>query len=84
MLYIRNKLLQEQQLVVKYDKPSCPSFLQTHLDLLDQIYDSIEFEAAENKRRRKVVKVRTVNHLVDDVRNIYGEYVTRFTINNYL
>ncbi|CAG8752494.1 23067_t:CDS:2, partial [Cetraspora pellucida] len=84
MLYIRNKLLQEQQLVVKYNKPGCPSFLQTHSNLLDYIHDSIEFGATENKRKRKIVKVRTINYLVDDVRNIYSEYVARFTINNYL
>ncbi|CAG8521546.1 591_t:CDS:2 [Cetraspora pellucida] len=54
MLYIKNKLLQEQQLVVKYDKPSHSSFLQTYLNLLDHIYNSIEFRAVENKRRRKI------------------------------
>ncbi|CAG8733795.1 22032_t:CDS:2, partial [Cetraspora pellucida] len=78
-----NKLLQKQQLV-KYNKPNCPSFLQTHPDLLDHIHVSIEFGAAENKRRRKVVKVRTINHFVNDGKNIYSKYVARSIINNYL
>ncbi|CAG8732662.1 17536_t:CDS:2 [Cetraspora pellucida] len=60
--YPKNKLLQEQQLFVKYDKPELNLGLQ----------------------KIKVVKIRTVNHLVNNVRNIHDEYVGRFTINNYL
>ncbi|CAG8830864.1 4485_t:CDS:1, partial [Cetraspora pellucida] len=60
------------------------SFLQTYPNLLNCIYDSIEFRVAENKRRRKIIKVRTVNYLVNDIRNIYSEYIVRSTINNYL
>ncbi|CAG8768228.1 30711_t:CDS:2, partial [Racocetra persica] len=76
-----NDLIKEQQIVIKYNKPS---FLQKHSDLLDCIHKSIEFRTADKKRRREVMKVKTGNNLADDLRKHYNEYISRTTVNNYL
>ncbi|CAG8470211.1 1231_t:CDS:2 [Cetraspora pellucida] len=43
--------LKEHQQVVKYDSPGCFPFLHKYLDLLEHIHESIEFRAADSKRR---------------------------------
>ncbi|CAG8823832.1 19275_t:CDS:2, partial [Racocetra persica] len=79
-----NDLLKEQQTVIKYDKPDHLFFLQKHPNLLDHIHESIEFKTADEKRKRKVVKVKTVNNFADNLRKHYNKYISRTTINNYL
>ncbi|CAG8834364.1 12845_t:CDS:2, partial [Cetraspora pellucida] len=52
----KDKELQENQQVVKYDLPRHPSLLFKHPDLLEQIHNNIEFGAADCKRRKETIK----------------------------
>ena len=53
------KLL-EEGIVEKYDTPGRPSAAMKDPDIWDKIHDSIEFGAAHSKRRKIVIKVRTI------------------------
>lgn len=53
----KRKILIENQEVIRYDKPSRPSLLFEHPNLHDHIHNSIEFGAADEKRRKEVIKV---------------------------
>ena len=59
----KRKTLIENQEVIQYDKPGRPPILFEHPNLHDYIHDSIEFGAADAKRRREVVKVRIIENL---------------------
>ena len=78
------KLLHENQEIVKYDSPGRPSILHTYPDLHEHIHDCIEFGKAHEKRRREVIKVRTVHHLRSALEEKYNEYLARTTLNTYL
>ncbi|CAG8688249.1 15844_t:CDS:2 [Dentiscutata erythropus] len=43
----KHKTLEEQNEVVRYDQPGRPSLLIQHPDLLYNIHDSVEYEAAD-------------------------------------
>ncbi|CAG8812733.1 214_t:CDS:2, partial [Cetraspora pellucida] len=81
---IKDKELQENQQVMKYDSPRRPSLLFKHPDLLKQIHNSIEFGAADCKRRKETIKVRTINHLRDELEKNYNEHISYTTVCNYL
>ncbi|RGB21496.1 hypothetical protein C1646_777865 [Rhizophagus diaphanus] len=59
----KSKLLLENNEVVQYDTPGHPSFLFQYPDLHEHIHECIEFRAADKKRRKEVIKVRTIRHL---------------------
>jgi len=80
----KSKLLQEHQEVVQYDTPGHPSFLIQYPDLHEHIHECIEFRAADKKRRKEVIKVRTIRHIREDLNSKYNEYLSRTTLNNYL
>lgn len=53
-------------------------------DLHKHIHKCIEFKAADKKRRKEVIKVRTICHLRKDLNSKYNEYLSYTTLNNYL
>ncbi|CAB4489434.1 unnamed protein product [Rhizophagus irregularis] len=78
------KHLQEHQEVIQYDSPGRPSFLIQYPNLHEHIHECIEFGAADKKRRKEVIKVRTIRHLRENLNSKYNEYLSRTTLNNYL
>ncbi|GBC23550.2 hypothetical protein GLOIN_2v1766467 [Rhizophagus irregularis DAOM 181602=DAOM 197198] len=78
------KHLQEHQEVIQYDLPGRPSFLIQYPNLHEHIHECIEFGAADKKRRKEVIKVRTIRHLRENLNSKYNEYLSRTTLNNYL
>jgi hypothetical protein len=45
-----------------YDTPGRSSFLIKDPDLLENMHKSVEFGAADYKRRKEIIKVRTIKH----------------------
>ncbi|EXX54950.1 hypothetical protein GLOIN_2v1766467 [Rhizophagus irregularis DAOM 181602=DAOM 197198] len=78
------RLLQEHQEVILYDSPGRPPFLTQYPNLIEHIHECIEFGAADKKRRKEIIKVRTIRHLREDLNFKYNEYFSRTTLNNYL
>src|SRR4051794_19687285 len=77
------EILEKENVVKVYDTPGCPLFLINDLNLLKKMHGSIEFGAANHKRRKEIIKVRTIKHLrkkMDD----YEIYMARSTMQNYL
>lgn len=52
--------------------------------LLEKMHNSVEFGAADYKRRKEVVKVRTVKHLREKMEEDYNVYMARSTVQNYM
>ena len=78
------KLLQEHQEVIQYDSPGRPPFLIQYPNLHEHIHECIEFGAADKKRRKEVIKIRTIRHLREELNSKYNEYLSRTTLSNYL
>jgi hypothetical protein len=79
----KNKLL-EEGIVEKYDTPERPSVAMKDPDLWDKIHNSIEFEAAHAKRRKVIIKVRTIKHLRETLKEKYNTYLSRQCLSTYL
>ncbi|CAB4437126.1 unnamed protein product [Rhizophagus irregularis] len=80
----KRKILYENQEVILYDKPGRPPLFFEHPNLHDHIHDSIEFGEADKKRRKEVVKVRTIKNLRKNLEENYDVYMSRTTLKNYL
>jgi hypothetical protein len=48
------------------------------------IHDCIEFGAADKKRRKEVIKVKTIRHLQEELKSKYNEYLSYTTLSNYM
>ena len=57
------RLLQEHQEVIQYESPGHSPLLIQYPDLHEYIHECIKFGAADKKRRKEVIKVRTIRHL---------------------
>ncbi|CAB4421582.1 unnamed protein product [Rhizophagus irregularis] len=57
------RLLQEHQEVILYDSSGRPPFLTQYPNLIEHIHECIEFKAADKKRRKEIIKVRTIPKL---------------------
>ena len=64
-------MLEEEGVVEKYDTSGKPSAAMKDPDLWDKIHDSIEFGAVHAKRRKVIIKVRTVKHLREALEEKY-------------
>ncbi|GBC14720.2 hypothetical protein GLOIN_2v1766467 [Rhizophagus irregularis DAOM 181602=DAOM 197198] len=53
-------------------------------DLWDKIHDSIEFGVAHAKRRKVIIKVRTVKHLRETLEEKYNTYLSHQCLSTYL
>src|SRR2546430_2220819 len=67
-----------------YNTPGRPSFLINDPNLLEKMHNSVEFGAADHKRRKEIIKVRTVKHLREKLEEDYNVYMARSTMQNYL
>ncbi|GBC47991.2 uncharacterized protein LOC106141435 [Rhizophagus irregularis DAOM 181602=DAOM 197198] len=80
----KTKHLHEHQEVMMYESPGRPTLLVQYPDLHEHIHECIEFGAADKKRRKEVIKVRTIRHLQEELNSKYNEYLSRTTLSNYL
>jgi hypothetical protein len=80
----KKEKLEKENIVEVYDTPGCPSFLIKQPNLLENMHNSIEFGAADHKRRKEVIKVRTIKHLREKMEEDYGIYMAKSTTQNYL
>src|SRR6266542_6354006 len=78
------KHINKENKVVIYDRAGHPPILFKHPDLPEYIYSSIEFSAADTKRRKEIIKVRSVAHLQEELENNYNEYLSMSTFRNYM
>jgi len=67
-----------------YDTRGRPSFLINDPNLMEKMHDSVEFGAADHKRRKEVIKVRTVKHLREKIEENYNVFMARSTLQNYM
>jgi vacuolar-type H+-ATPase subunit I/STV1 len=59
----KKKKLEKENIVEVYNTPGRPSYLMNDPNLLEKMHSCIEFGAADHKRRKEVIKVRTIKHL---------------------
>ena len=74
----------EEGIVEVYNKPGHPSAATIYPDLWDNIHDCVEFGAASAKRRKNIIKVRTIKHLKEKLEEKYQIYLARQTLSTYL
>ncbi|CAG8674427.1 6780_t:CDS:2, partial [Racocetra persica] len=67
------------QEVVKYDSSGYSPLLFKHPDLPEQIHKSIEFGVADSKRRKETIKIRTINHLREELEKKYDKHLSYTT-----
>src|SRR2546429_1975182 len=76
--------IEKENVVEIYDTPGRPSFLINDPNLLEKMHDSVEFGAADHKRRKEIIKVRTVKHLREKMEEGYNVYMSKSTLQNYM
>ncbi|GES99622.1 hypothetical protein GLOIN_2v1766467 [Rhizophagus clarus] len=74
----------EKNIVEVYDTPGRPSFLIKNPNLLEKMHASVEFRAADYKRRKEIIKVRTIKHFREKMNEDYGIYMAKSTLQNYM
>lgn len=74
----------EENIVEVYDTPGRLSFLIKNPDLLEKMHASVEFGAADYKRRKEIIKVRTIKHFREKMDEDYGIYMAKSTLQNYM
>ena len=67
-----------------YDTSSHPSFLIKDPRLLEKMHNSVEFGAADYKRCKETIKIRTVKHLHEKMEENYNIYMSKSTLQNYM
>ena len=72
--------MEKENVVKLYDKSECPSFLINDPKFLEKMHDSIEFEAADYKQCKEVIKVWTIKHLREKMKENYNIYIVRSTL----
>jgi hypothetical protein len=80
----KREKLDKENIVEMYDAPGRPSFLINDPELLDKMHGSVEFGAADHKRRKETIKVRTVKHLREEMEEKYSVYMAKSTVQNYI
>src|SRR5436190_2971624 len=80
----KNEMLEKENVMEIYDTPGRPSFLMKDPELLEKMHSSIEFGAADHKRRKEVIKVRTIQHLREKLEENYNVYMSKSTLQNYM
>ena len=84
MLIKRKENIEKDNVVEMYNTPGRPSFLINDHNLLEKMHNSIEFGAADHKRRKEIIKVRTVKHLREKMEENYNVYMARSTLQSYM
>ena len=80
----KRQKLNKENIVEVYDAPGRPSYLINNPDLLEKMHSSIEFGAADHKRRKEIIKVRTIKHLREKMEENYNIYMSKSTVKNYM
>jgi hypothetical protein len=80
----KRQKLNKENIVEIYDAPGRPSYLINNPDLLEKMHSSIEFGAADHKRRKEIIKVRTIKHLREKMEENYNIYMSKSTVKNYM
>src|SRR2546421_10601530 len=76
--------IEKDNFVEMYNTPGRLSFLINDHHLLEKMHNSIEFGAADHKRYKKIIKVRTVKHLREKMEENYNIYMSKSTLQNYM
>jgi hypothetical protein len=76
-LFTKKQKLLEEGVVKKYNILGRPSAAMKDPELWDKIHDSVEFGVAHAKRRKVVIKVRTIKHLHETLEEKYNIYLSR-------
>ena len=53
----KREKLDKENIIKMYNTSGWPSFLMNNPELLDKMQSSVEFEAADHKRRKEIIKV---------------------------
>ena len=80
----KREMLEKENIVEVYDTPGHPSYLMNDPNLLEKMHSSIEFGAADHKRHKEVIKVRTIKHLCEKMEENYNIYMAKSTLQNYM
>ncbi|CAG8749408.1 14532_t:CDS:2 [Cetraspora pellucida] len=78
-LYTESEKLQTLKKKAKYQQKYYKK-KEKNLQENQQIYKSIEFGAVDNKRRKKTIKVRNINHLYKKLEQNYNEHLSYTTV----
>lgn len=73
----KQEILEKENIVEMYDASGHPLFLIKNSGLLNDIHNSIEFEVADHKRRKEVIKVRIIKHLHEKMESDFKIYMAR-------
>ena len=76
--------MEKENIVEIYDAMGHLSFLLNDPKLLNKMHDSVKFDGADHKRRKKIIKVRTVKHLHEKMEENYNIYMVKSTLQNYI
>ena len=76
-LVAKKAKLLEEGIIEKYDGPGRPSAAMCYSDFWDKIHSCVEFGAAHTKRRKTIIKVRTIKHLCQALEEKYNIYLSR-------
>ena len=71
----KKEKIEKENVVEIYDTPGRPSFLINDPNLLEKMHNSVEFGAADHKRHKEIIKVRTVKHLHEKLEEDYNVYM---------
>ena len=83
-LVAKKAKLLEEGIIEKYDGPGRPSAAMCYSDFWDKIHSCVEFGAAHTKRRKTIIKVRTIKHLRQALEEKYNIYLSRQCLSTYL
>ncbi|CAG8672730.1 6442_t:CDS:2 [Gigaspora margarita] len=75
MMAKKQKQLEEEGIVEQWKGARRPSIFAQNPDLLEHIHDCIEYGEANKKRRKIIIKVRTIKHLKDKLEEKYNLYI---------
>jgi len=67
-----------------YDASGQPSFLTNNLTLLEKMRSSVKFEATDHKKRKEIIKVRTIKHLREKMEEDYNIHMAKSILQNYM
>jgi hypothetical protein len=83
-LFTKKQKLLEEGVVKKYNILGRPSAAMKDPELWDKIHNSVKFEVAHAKRRKVVIKVRTIKHLHETLEEKYNIYLSQQCLSTYL
>src|SRR5438128_1517869 len=83
-LVAKKAKLLEEGIIEKYDGPRRLSAAICYSDFWDKIHSYVEFGAAHTKRRKTIIKVRTIKHLRQALKEKYNIYLSRQCLSTYL